>query len=502
MKKLLCVMVLAAGVLAIITINNCGGDSGGSSSSSSSVSLEGLDGMSGVAVDSSFSYEFDAAVDTSTVSASTFFIVPTLASASANIYSAKSEYSATTCNTDYALDASVECDSSTSCTLDPANDLEEGTSYTACLNSSILYADTSSWLIRSAYAGDSITPVAITFVTESSSFGIAAVLDGRGAPISTSGTTDVDFNSITILFTQEPASRGEGSLVLECAEDDLEETDYVVSSSGSSFVLTNTDAYRYQLMNCTLVVTTQLADADGQTLAENATYSFTNGCAVDDEFNEDSRDCWEVASDGYWSSWAALLDSSSGILSFPTGGGLAYDSDGQPAGESNSGIIGKQIVVDSNGFVLTTHFDAISASSEYDVFLAGLTSELSSAIQSTDLFVVGLGASQSIYRGCSVSVLIDGVESMATENCSSASEYYVRLTVTESQISAEYSTDGISYEAIDDDQVNWPPASWSFEDLSHMVLFFETNEYSAPSPDMQATLKSVTASGVTSETQY
>ncbi len=505
MKKLLCVMILMVSVLAIITISNCGGGSGGNPPSTIPVALEGLDGASGVAVDASFAYTFDAAVDTATVSTNTFFIVPTLAAASANISATKSEYSTDTCNTDYALDTSVTCDSSTSCILDPTNNLDGGTSYTVCLND-ILYADASSWFIRSAYAGDPITPVAITFVTESDSFGIAAVIDSLGKPVLPSGSTGIGMDQLTIYFTEDIETGAESDINCSLPEGSGLHQPSVsgFAPTDSSATLVIEDGYQYQLLNCTLTVGSGFTGASGESLGSDATYSFTAGCAIGDAFRIDSKDCWEVASDGFWSTWDELIRPP-GILSYGVDG-LSYDSSGFSAAD-RTGVIGKEITVSEDGFQIDLHIDSIVVTSPdgIDTVMAGMVSELSG--QDIELatvagFVIGLTPVETTNITCMVAyVSTTGEVSQVVETCDGG-EFYLRLTVDSDKVSSQYSTDGITYNNIDDVSNNWPPSGYSFDDYHYFILNFETDDTTLPAPSTTCTIQSINATGVTSSTQY
>ncbi|MBT3181658.1 MAG: hypothetical protein HN337_04010 [Deltaproteobacteria bacterium] len=184
MKNFLIILIMS---LAVVSAYNCGG-AASSPPADIPVALEGVEGSSDVAVNSSFSYEFDQAVTASTVNTSTFFIVPT--PTSSNLATpVKAEYDDTICDVDNALESSVSCDSVTECTLDPTNDLSTGTSYTACVSPSIEYAASWSIFIRNAYAEGNFEGVSFTFTTT----GEAAIPDVSG--VYTSDNTECMSNS-------------------------------------------------------------------------------------------------------------------------------------------------------------------------------------------------------------------------------------------------------------------------------------------------------------------
>ncbi|MBT3182107.1 MAG: hypothetical protein HN337_06345 [Deltaproteobacteria bacterium] len=479
-------------MLCLMFLGGCGG-AGGTPPSSIPVALEGVDGESGIAVNSSFLYTFDFEVDTSTVTASTYFIVPTIAT-DVNLAVEKSEYSSSVCDVSRALASTVTCDSNTECLLDPTENLNEGTSYTACLTSEILKA-----------TGEAITPVAITFVTEAGEFAIAGVLDGRGVPISTSGTTNVDFNSITIMLTEVPSGDSPGSVIVQCDEDESGEIEYDDAVSGSGIVFTILDAYQYQLMNCTLTVSSGVTNLDGEELDADSSYSFTNGCAIGDDFGvgASTQSCWDVASDGFWGSWDELLDPS-GILTF-VNDGMAYDSNGLTAAD-REGVIGKEITINADEIQIDFHVDSIAVTSPdgIDTVLLGIFSDLEAELQSggSSGFVIGLSPQEMIDQSCMVAYISPSGElSLLTEICENIG-YYFRLTISASSITPEYSTDGITYDLIDDSSSNWPPSGYSLDDMHYLALEFGTSSTTLPAPDTIYTIRSVDASGMTSTTYY
>ncbi|MBT3181001.1 MAG: hypothetical protein HN337_00670, partial [Deltaproteobacteria bacterium] len=140
-------------IVTLALFSGCGGAASGPSTPTDiPIALEGVEGSTDVNVSSSFSYTFSKAVETSTVTTTTFYMV---------------KGDSDDCDPDDAIDASVECESETVCTLDPTDDLTKSVEYTACLEagtssasispakqssmSGIFYAD------GEAFAGDTIT---------------------------------------------------------------------------------------------------------------------------------------------------------------------------------------------------------------------------------------------------------------------------------------------------------------------------------------------------------
>lgn len=147
---------------AAMILSSCGG--GGGSTPPAVVSVNSIDGATNIPTDSTFRYTFLNPVATSTVTTSSYFIVPTPA-ASASIV--KAAYDPTICNAVNALPAIVSCFSSTSCDLVPSNTLDAGTRYSVCLNSDIFYD-----------AGAAFEGFMATFTTAGSSYSVGGTVSG------------------------------------------------------------------------------------------------------------------------------------------------------------------------------------------------------------------------------------------------------------------------------------------------------------------------------------
>ena len=162
MKKIF--IIILALSLALL-INRCGGGASSVPPASIPVAIEGIEGSTDVAVNSSFVYEFDSAINTLTVKSTNFFILPTPSSANLTS-SGKAVYDETTCAVTNALNSSVRCPTSTLCVLDPTLDLSADTSYTICISPSIEYAHRGwSPLIREAHAANNFAGASFTFTT-------------------------------------------------------------------------------------------------------------------------------------------------------------------------------------------------------------------------------------------------------------------------------------------------------------------------------------------------
>ncbi len=220
-------MILSSTLLMIFFINACSTTSLlNPTPSNSALSLDEIEGSNDVPVDSSFSYTFSSAVDTSMVDAASFFIIP--ATPSSNIASpTKAAYDATTCDATNALSASISCISATECVLDPTSDLSEGTPYTVCILPSIEYSDASwSLFINKAFAAEDFDGASFSFSTT----GEPAIPDVSGVYIDSaeddcfgdtvftaSGTDNIyDFDGETLTMTGSTTC----TVILEDKDDD------------------------------------------------------------------------------------------------------------------------------------------------------------------------------------------------------------------------------------------------------------------------------------------
>jgi len=95
--------------------------------------------------------------------------------------------------------------------------------------------------------------------------------------------------------------------------------------------------YQYQLLSCTLTVTTNVKNSAGTALASNAVFTLTNGAAASDDFNADSQSQWSVLPDEdepLFSDWETLI--AGGAAEFNTvGSSLDLDM----IGADDSGIV-------------------------------------------------------------------------------------------------------------------------------------------------------------------
>ncbi len=157
---------------------------------------------------------------------------------------------------------------------------------------------------------------------------ITSIKDARGEEIA-DGETGVFPTSFTITFDAEmdiDTITAEGSVLIECG--DMGEPALVPTLDGTKKILTATmdDAYKYQLIECKVTFTNKIKSLDGKAIAETE-YTFTNACAVSDDFNAvtgfdtPAGSCWKIENiegliESSFPTWNELLDSDEGWASF------------------------------------------------------------------------------------------------------------------------------------------------------------------------------------------
>ena len=195
------------GLLAVCALLFAGCGSSGSGGTEIA-SVNTLDSATGVAVNATFRYTASPPFDVSTVTTSSYFIVPTPA-ATANISSAKAAYDETVCDVSNALGATASCPMNWQCDLTPSSTLSYETAYTICLTDGITYGN------GSAFAG-----FMASFTTADSSSAVTATL----SPVT--GATSVALDAaVTAVFSAaitEPADWSSlFTLQLDAAGDSL-----------------------------------------------------------------------------------------------------------------------------------------------------------------------------------------------------------------------------------------------------------------------------------------
>lgn len=325
-----------------------------------------------------------------------------------------------------------------------------------------------------------------------------------------------DPSSLTLTFDQdmEVASlTTPGNVALACGA--LTPSISVSSTSARVFSVAVADAYKYQLLGCTLTLTTNVrasagiaaAKASGGTaLAAPVTVPFTiGGCAVSDDFNSDTQSCWTVSTAGGWlddwTTWSALI--ADGILTFDTASS-DLDYANAELGVTGAAIV-KTVAINAAGLQITLATDSVS----------GFTTATEAqpdmgyvAISGTDYatspsLMVGFGkVSPDIPTGCFVAYYVPNPFSFnaATHDCSAtcaSSRCTIRVTVQNRIITAEYSTGSGAYQALTLSEGHAFPTNQDFSGMTELGLGF----YNVGGTDSMA-IDSVVVSGITSSTQY
>lgn len=320
-------------------------------------------------------------------------------------------------------------------------DLERGASYTASLSGISNFTD-----------------AATTFTTVAAVSPTMTLKDGVGTTIDTTGSTGVDPAVFTLTFSEAMDSvtvTTAGNITLACGS--LTPSIAVAESSSTEYTVTVTDAYKYQLLDCTLSITTNVLSASGAAIAQGTAYTFTNTCAVSDDFNADSSGCWSVYNTvglipGFagFSSWTDLLNTVSGALTFnASGSSLDYDSSNQSA--LNVVTVYKDVTVGSSGFEIIVHLSSLSGfSTDSDQLLISVVNNAAPVGVTTGISGrnIRLGI-QHLASVVACTVMYDAddggyPEAAVKADCSSLSEVWLKLGTDGATTTAQYSATGES----------------------------------------------------------
>ena len=412
------------------------------------------------------------------------------------------------CDSTNALDATIACHFSEYCILDPVYDLESGSSYSICLTTGIKYAN-----------GTSFEGYQATFTagSGSSSASITSAVDGSENDLSTT-TEGINPTSFDLTFStemDETSLTTEGNVTFTCTlpsgSSKSQPTVSVAASESAenTYTVSVTDAYMYQLLSCVLTVTTNVTDSNGTALSEAIAYDFTNSCAVGDDFNADSQSCWSVVPTiegeaAAWSTWDALLNTSTGILTFNASeSALVYSSEGKET--EGMAIVYKEATPSADGFSFTVKFMGLQSrgsADETDTAIFGLIKGNPLTIEDPgkDATWIGVLASESEGGSLSCTVMYnegDESEAWADQDCDSYDTFYVRMRFDGSTFYAEYSTDGSNFSTIDGDTEGTFPTD--FSGFDHVWFLMETAE---ENPDTIFNFDYMDVSGITSTDQY
>jgi hypothetical protein len=272
-----------------------------------------------------------------------------------------------------------------------------------------------------------------------------SVTDGSGAEV-TDGSTGVNPTFFDLVFSADVddticlADDVTVSCVFE--ENTALTPTFTVAVSGTNSkacLVTVTDAWKYALMTCTVTYNSTVSAAISPKATIDESISFTNGCALNDDYNADSRSCYEIAADSNIdgttvSTWGEIIDSN--ILAFdPANSTLNYSNTGSlPL----SVVIGKAISSVDSDFELMIHVKDASGFSGND----GVGFNLSNnSVNPAELRLIGIGVSSfgTDDISCYVAYIGDaGFKNTSVDCAAQKDDVSVRLIATATSISFQY----------------------------------------------------------------
>lgn len=122
-------------LVPVLSLCACGGSSSGGGGGGDYVNVNTLDGKTGIATDSKFQYTFSGVPDATTITTSSYFIVPA-PSSSGSAQVAKAALDSTICDSTNAIAATLTAGTHYA-NLEPTQPLSGGTEYAVCLTTDI-----------------------------------------------------------------------------------------------------------------------------------------------------------------------------------------------------------------------------------------------------------------------------------------------------------------------------------------------------------------------------
>ena len=303
------------------------------------------------------------------------------------------------------------------------------------------------------------TPPTVTLLTDAA--GTTIVMIGSEDVFPTS--EDIFPTSFTIAFDQamdETSVTTEGNITLTCdMPSGLEQPVITVERAddeGKEYLITVTDAYKYQLNYCVLKVTDDITNAEGTALAQD-TYFFPNACAISDDFNAVSESCWTVNATEFgtieteWQSWPGILDTGQVLEFDEANSALVYDDTRNNVTEQRLLSFSKTVDISEEGFEMTFHI-----SSAYGLSAAvGLKDRVFVGIykqSSYERYVIGISAvaGEQYCAAAWVNISLKKVAWYVLGTKCDASDHYMRLTYTGDSVTSEYSADGENWSSFEE----------------------------------------------------
>ena len=352
----------------------------------------------------------------------------------------------------------------------------------------------------------------ITSVTTPNASGVLTTLDS-GNP-----ATDIDPSSISIQFSssvRDASVIAEGGVTVSCdipvgnvvlAQPEI---DVTAATAEKTFTVTMTDAYKYQLLKCILTLTTAIQDPNwAQYLKEAVEYTFTNGCAISDDFNVDSiidNSCWQHN---------AEVGSFNSLISAVSTGFFGVDAVNSvfdvnlATSESTTYTVYKEVTIpDNDSFTIEIRYESAPN-------FIGTSGEAAGGILSNVLDFLGVqeGALYGVFRArvniCSTngqvaSVGEPGIESTVYgDDCTGDGPFYIRLLKVDGTFYHQYRTPSdnafITLPTVDPGEDPWPDVDFGGNTVYLNIAGISPAGVSTAS----AQIDYIKVSGMESTTQY
>jgi hypothetical protein len=285
------------------------------------------------------------------------------------------------------------------------------------------------------------------------------------------GATDVDPTQITLAFNEEMNTDSLNNITITCGILTPTFTIAATSTVGT-YTITITDAWRYALLECTLTIPTSVTSkATG--LANPVTYTFTNKCAVSDDFNSQSisdeeTSCWVIQTTGGYTltTWAEM----SAAVFTQNSSNSTLDSDFTD-NSPNSANIYKEVTISDEGFEVVMHFKSISNYLEGEGGTYILTNIVdTSNLDATDFYyfsfgITGGGNGKQYCTAMAANIDFSFI-SMYAEECNEGSTgYYLKLSASGDTILKQYKVEGGEYQDIATNNMgsSWPDWDGDFK---------------------------------------
>jgi len=177
-RKVISMIVIALGSLLIF---ECGGTSSSTPTTPAElpIAIEALDGETGIKTNSTFTYTFSSAIDTATLTATSFYLAE-----------------GTSCDVDNPIATTISCDAAALvCTLTPDSELIAGVTYTLCITTAVLYEsgeavfdETQSFTFTTLESDETITVSPATVTLAKGATQQFSAVDGDGNDVTSSVT--------------------------------------------------------------------------------------------------------------------------------------------------------------------------------------------------------------------------------------------------------------------------------------------------------------------------